>query len=77
MENSELIKRAEDLAERCERTGSLTRTNFLTPAERYELEKWAKHSGASIVFSGGIEGTERSIAFFLPDWMERDTPDVS
>ena len=37
MENNEFIKRAEDLRERCERSGVLTMTGFLSPAERYQL----------------------------------------
>lgn len=77
MENSELIKRAEDLSARCRRSGRLTQTNFLTPAERYQLESWAKRSGCGVIFSGGQEGCERTAAFFLPDWMEPDGFDVS
>lgn len=77
MENSELIKRAEDLSARCRRSGRLTQTNFLTPAERYQLESWAKRSGCEVIFSGGQEGCERTAAFFLPDWMEPDGFDVS
>ena len=34
MENSELLKRGEDLARRCENKGCLTSTGFLTPAEQ-------------------------------------------
>lgn len=77
MENSELIKRAEDLSARCRRSGRLTQTNFLTPAERYQLENWAERSDCEVIFSGGQEGCERTVAFFLPDWMEPDSFDVS
>ena len=42
MENDELIKRAEDLARRCEKTASVTHTAFLTPAEQYALEQWSE-----------------------------------
>ena len=66
MENSELIKRAEDLAARCEKSGTVTHTGFLTPAERYELENWAKRSGTALVFAGGSTECERTSAFFLP-----------
>jgi RNA-binding protein YlmH len=72
MENNELIRRAEDLYARCQRSGSLTHTGFLTPAEQYRLTVWAKHSGARLCFSGGGENCERALAFFLPDWMEED-----
>lgn len=77
MENSELIKRAEDLSARCRRSGRLTQTNFLTPAERYQLESWAKRGGYEVIFSGGQEGCERTAAFFLPEWMDPENFDVS
>lgn len=77
MENSELIKRAEDLSARCRRSGRLTQTNFLTPAERYQLESWAKRGGCEVIFSGGQEGCERTAAFFLPEWMDTESFDVS
>lgn len=77
MENSELIKRAEDLSARCRRSGRLTQTNFLTPAERYQLESWAKRGGCEVIFSGGQEGCERTAAFFLPEWMEPESFDAS
>ena len=72
MENNDLLRRAEDLRERCERSGTLTHTGFLTPAERYRLENWAKHSGVRLLFSGGGPDCERTVAFFLPDWMDED-----
>lgn len=77
MENSELIKRAEDLSARCRRSGRLTQTNFLTPAERYQLESWAKRGGCEVIISGGQEGCERTAAFFLPEWMDPESFDVS
>ncbi|MBR5094827.1 MAG: RNA-binding protein [Oscillospiraceae bacterium] len=75
MENYDLIRRAEDLAERCERSGMLTRSGFLSPAERYQLENWAKRSGTKLFFCGGMPDAERTVAFFLPDWMEEDALD--
>ena len=73
MENNELLKRAEDLCARCERTASLTSTGFLTPAERYSLENWAKRrADCNIVFSGGRPECERTVAFFLPYYMEKE-----
>ena len=72
MENHELIRRAEDLWERCGRSGSVTHTGFLSPAERYHLECWARHSVARLLFSGGGPGCERTAAFFLPDWLEEE-----
>ena len=72
MENDELLRRAEDLAERCERTASLTQTAFLTPAEQYALEKWAKGRDVKMLFFGGHTDCERKAAFFLPFYMDGD-----
>ena len=72
MEKHELIRRAEDLRDRAERSGSVTHTGFLTPAERYQLETWARHGGCRVVFSGGGPDCERTAAFFLPDWLEEE-----
>jgi len=72
--NNELLRRAEDLAGRCERTGSVTHTAFLTPAERCELENWAKrHAPCRVLFHGGGAESERCAAFFLPDWLEEES----
>lgn len=73
MENRDLLRRAEDLLSRCERSGSVTSTNFLTPAERFQLEGWLRRQpGARAVFSGGHPDCERSVCFFLPDYLEPD-----
>ncbi len=72
MEKHELIRRAEDLRDRTERSGTVTHTGFLTPAERYQLENWARHAGARLLFHGGGPDCERTAAFFLPDWLEED-----
>lgn len=78
MENHDLLRRAEDLAERCERSGSVTATTFLTPAERAQLEQWAKHRrGRMPCFFGGHAECERTIAFFLPDYLETEFFDFS
>ena len=68
--NEELIKRAEDLASRCARTGSVTATAFLTPAEQYELRDFRPRADCAVRFHGGVPGAERACAFFLPDWMD-------
>ena len=78
MEHNELLRRAEDLRERCERSGSLTMTGFLTPAERYQIESWARHApDCRLVFSGGREACERTVGFFLPYYMDSESLDVS
>lgn len=67
----DLIRRAEDLAARCARTGRVTNTAFLTPAEGFALENWAKRApDCAVLLHGGYEGAERRAAFFLPEWMD-------
>ena len=73
MENSDLLRRAEDLLSRCEKNGVLTVTHFLTPAERFQLERWAQtQPGCRLVFSGGHPDCERTVGFFLPDYLEEE-----
>ena len=68
MEESELLKRAEDLCRRSGRTGKITSTAFLTPAERIQLEaRLHPDYGIRMCFYGGYEDCERSIAVFLPE----------
>jgi RNA-binding protein YlmH len=67
---------AEDLARRCERSGSVTHSAFLTPAESFELQIWARqHREIRVLFHGGAADCERRAAFFLPDWLEEDAFD--
>ena len=77
MTNEELLKRADDLASRAEKTGSVTHTAFLTPAEQYVLRGFRPRRDCRMVFSGGVEGAERRCAFFLPDWMDEADFDPS
>ena len=77
MTNEELLKRADDLASRAEKTGSVTHTAFLTPAEQYVLRGFRPRGDCRMVFSGGVEGAERRCAFFLPDWMDEADFDPS
>ena len=77
MENSELLKRARDLAERCERSGTVCATGFLSPAEQYEIQSKLGFIPCGLVFHGGGENCERAAAFFLPDYMTEEMLDVS
>lgn len=77
MENEEILKRAEDLARRCEQRGTVTNTGFLTPAEQYALAHDPALRGARPHFDGGHPDAERRMAFFLPDWLEEDAFDPS
>ena len=75
MEKTDLLKRGEDLARRCEQRGIVTNTGFLTPAERWALEHDPDLRTCNMIFHGGYPDAERTIAFFLPDWMEADMLD--
>ena len=77
MENSELLKRARDLAERCERSGTVCATGFLSPAEQYEIHSKLGFIPCGLVFHGGGDNCERAAAFFLPDYMTEDMLDLS
>jgi len=69
MEMNDLLRRAEDLADRCERSSAVTATPFLTPAEQMELRRWTDRREVTLVFSGGGEDCERQCAFFLPYYL--------
>ena len=75
MDSNELLRRAEDLASRCERRGVLCSTGFLSPAERAQLEGWAGHRGCRLLFHGGGADCERTVGFFLPDYLEEEAFD--
>lgn len=77
METNDLIRRAEDLAARCERTSSVTATGFLTPAERVELQNAPALRGLPAVYSGGGTECERTCAFFLPFYLSAEDFDAS
>ena len=71
MEYDELLRRAEDLRERCERTGSVTSTGFLRPAERRQMELWSRRTAdCRLLFHGGGADCERCVGFFLPYYAE-------
>ena len=78
MENNDLIKRADDLSRRCEKNCVVTMTGFLSPAERYMLEKQFHNcADCSMLFSGGHVDCERTVCFFLPEYMDAEYFDVS
>ena len=72
MENNELLKRGEDLARRCENKCIVTNTGFLSPAERYALEHDVNLRNSRMLFHGGHEDAERTMCFFLPEYMEEE-----
>ena len=78
MDSNELLRRAEDLCERCARRNVLTSTGFLSPAERAQLENWSRHrSDCRLLFHGGGADCERTVGFFLPDYLEEEDFDPS
>ena len=71
MEHEELLRRCGDLARRGEKSGQVTATHFLTPAEQAAVQAWAAWDcGSTVLFHGGSEDCERRAAFFLPYYME-------
>ena len=74
MENSEFYKRIDDLSDRAQRRGIVTRTAFLTPAEQYALRQY--HTDGALVLTGGQPDCERQVAFFLPEFMAPEDLDV-
>ena len=68
----ELLKRAEELLLRSEKTGRITATVFLTPAEQYAIEKQEKAAGRTPLFYGGAEGCERRLCFFVPEYLDEE-----
>lgn len=73
-EELELLKRADELAMRCERSGSITHTAFLSPAEQYLISR-RSYGDAKLCFFGGVNGCERRIGFFLPDYLDEADAD--
>ncbi len=69
MENNDILRRARDLAERCERSGTVTQTAFLTPAEQFAVERAWPAREERPLFSGGSGECERRCAFFLPYYL--------
>lgn len=73
MEQDELIRRAEDLQTRCERSSVLTSTAYLTPAEQAVLTAWAgTRADCTMILRGGHPACERKAAFFLPYYLDVD-----
>ncbi|MBR6114963.1 MAG: hypothetical protein IKQ10_07215 [Oscillospiraceae bacterium] len=74
-ETDAAVRRAEDLAERCERTGAVTATAFLTPAEQFFIGNAFARREIRPLFAGGSGECERACAFFLPEYMDPETFD--
>ena len=73
MEKNELLRRMEDLCERAERSGTVCASGYLSPAEQYQTEKWARQrADCRLILHGGGEDCERRAAFFLPEYMSRE-----
>ena len=73
MENGDWLRRAEDLARRCERSDSLCAGVFLSATEQAMLKKQLRSvNGCRLLFYGGHPACERRAFFLLPAWMEED-----
>lgn len=79
MEQTDLIKRAGDLASRCEKSSCVTNTVFLTPAEQQEVTTRAVYSRADVTayMFGGAKNCERKICFFLPYYVDAESFDAA
>ena len=66
-----ILRRAEDLAERAQRSATVTNTPFLTPAEQYAVRR-AFACRKAPLFLGGGEECERRCAFFLPEYLPEE-----
>ena len=53
MEFEALLRRTEDLCDRCDRTGLVTATAFLTPAEQAQVAQYYSLRPLRPVFYGG------------------------
>lgn len=75
METNSFLKRIDDLADRADRRGVLTKTAFLTPSEQAVLCQYCRSD--RLVLTGGQPDCERKIAFFLPAYEDADGFDAS
>lgn len=76
-ERNDFLRHMEDLADRAERQSVVTASSFLTPAEQYEVSRWAqRRTDCVLLLHGGQDGCERKRAFFLPDWMPPEELDL-
>ena len=77
-----LLARVLDRQRQTRNHGAPTSTDFLSPREQALVRNLLSLSGAaedSYLFTGGVDGAERQVLCFLPDWMERDAlpPELS
>lgn len=69
------LARLDDYAMRAEQ-GILAATPFLSPEEQMRASEYLNRIGCRFCFRGGYEEAERSMAIFLPDYMEEDMLDT-
>lgn len=67
--------RLDDLSARAEQ-GILTASPFLSPEERMRAAAYLERQAVRTCFRGGYEEAERSVAIFLPDYMEDEMLDT-
>lgn len=71
-----LAGQALDKAFLAEKSGRVTATKFLTPAEAAFLRRFCGRAGLRAVFDGGHADAERSVALFPPEYMMEDADAV-
>ncbi|MBR1690029.1 MAG: hypothetical protein IJ713_04565 [Oscillibacter sp.] len=74
-----LLARVLDRAAQAQSRNVPAHTDFLTPQERRSTEELLRLSGTpetGYVFLGGYDGAERTLALFLPDWLEAEDAEV-
>lgn len=69
-ETAVLCARAEELCRRA--CGEITATDFLTPGEQRIVFEHMAGERRRLFFWGGYTGSERRIAFFMPEWLAPD-----
>ena len=77
MEKNELERRLADLEKQCEKTGKVTSSFFLSPAEQAQAQRCCGIGGCRFRLEGGNGACERKAAFFLPAYMEDADLDLS
>lgn len=67
--------RLDDFSSRAEQ-GILTASSFLSPEERMRAAAYLERQRRRVCFLGGYEEAERTLAVFLPDYMEEEMLDT-
>lgn len=76
IEDKLLVSKVFDKILQCEKLGRTVHTDFLDPHQRKLLEEMLKSTkDVNYIFSGGINGAERVVLFFCPDFILSEEED--